>query len=236
MMIETQEIPTLTEPTNKFYINEFKSFLETKEFPCVAARAALNKEQIKFHVSGHMACPQDNHNILKFLYDFIDEYRAAETQFHSAVVIFKKPEDITEEMFDKMLWMKLQMLSNMDSKIFNYDKRVSADPSSPEFSYSIKEEAFFVIGLNPASSRLARRFKYPALVFNPHSQFEKMRADKRYAKMKNIVRKRDVEFSGSINPMLEDFGEQSEVYQYSGKQYNSDWKCPFNINKVPSKN
>jgi hypothetical protein len=41
------------------------------------------------------------------------------------------------------------------------------------------------------------------------------------------VRKRDIAYSGSINPMLNDFGNASEVYQYSGKQYTSDWVCPF---------
>jgi len=45
--------------------------------------------------------------------------------------------------------------------------------------------------------------------------------------MKNIVRKRDVALSGSINPMLQDFGAASEVYQYSGMQYDSTWQCPF---------
>jgi FPC/CPF motif-containing protein YcgG len=234
---EQNKIPAInTNNANNTYIEEFENFLLNDAFPCVAARAALNKDQIKYHVSGHMACPQDNYNIIKFLYDFIDEYRKAETQFHSAVVIFKDPVYITEETFDKLLWMKLQMLSNIDSKIYNYDKRVSTEPASPEFSYSLKEEAFFIIGLNPASSREARKFKYPALVFNPHSQFEELRALNRYEKMKNIVRKRDVEYSGSVNPMLKDFGAASEVYQYSGMKYNSDWKCPFKISKVPASN
>lgn len=222
--------------TGNKYIQEFQNFLSDETFPCVAARAALNRDHIKYHVSGHMACPQDNHNILKFLYDFVDEYRTSGTQFHSAVVIFKDPVYINEETFDKLLWMKLQMLSNMDSKIYNYDKRVSTDPASPEFSFSLKEEAFFIVGLNPASSREARKFKYPALVFNPHSQFEELRALNRYEKMKNIVRKRDMEFSGSINPMLKDFGTSSEVYQYSGMKYNSDWKCPFKLSNVPANN
>lgn len=221
---------------DNLYIEEFQNFLSDEKFPCVAARAALNKEQIKYHVSGHMACPKDDRYILKFLYDFVEEYREAKTQFHSAVVIFKNPVYITEETFDKLLWMKLQMLSNIDSKIYNYDKRVSMDPASSEFSYSLKEEAFFVIGLNPSSSREARKFKYPALVFNPHAQFEELRNLKRYEKVKNIVRKRDVEYSGSVNPMLHDFGNSSEAYQYSGMKYKSDWKCPFNISKVTAQN
>ncbi len=47
--------------------------------------------------------------------------------------------------------------------------------------------------------------------------------------MKNAIRKRDVAFSGSVNPMLEDFGKTSEVYQYSGRNYDSNWQCPLKI-------
>ena len=96
-----------------------------------------------------------------------------------------------------------------------------------DYSFSLKEEAFFILGLHPASSRRSRQFKYPALIFNPHAEFEKLRKSDRYTKMKEVVRKRDVEYSGSINPMLADFGEASEVYQYSGMQYNAEWTCPI---------
>ena len=58
-----------------------------------------------------------------------------------------------------------------------------------------------------------------------------MKTGARYEKMKTIVRKRDIVYSGSVNPMLTDFGEASEVYQYSGRKYDSDWKCPLNFDK-----
>ncbi len=103
------------------------------------------------------------------------------------------------------------------------------NPSAPEFSFSLKEEAFFIIGLHPASSRPARQFKYPALVFNPHLQFEQLREANKYQSIKYAVRKRDIAYSGSINPMLTDFGEASEVYQYSGRKYDEQWQCPLKI-------
>lgn len=214
---------------NELIINEFKSFVENDEFPCVAAKAALNKDHIKFLVADHMACPKDDQSILNFLYDFIDQYRLSETQFHTACIIFKGPIPVNEEMFDKLLWMRLQALRNMDLLKYTYDKRVDMDPTSANFSFSLKEEAFFIVGMSPASSRDARRFKYPALVFNPHAQFQHLRLMNRYDKMKNIVRKKDMEFSGSINPMLEDFGKSSEVHQYSGMHHGNSWKCPLNF-------
>lgn len=211
-------------------MNEYKSFIGSKLFPCVAARAALAKQHIECMVVDHMACPKDDASILQFLYTFVDRYRAASDQFYSAAVIFAEPVSITENLFEMFLWQRLQSLHNLDARHYTYDKRVSDDPQSAQFSFSIKEEAFYIIGLHPASSRAARQFHHPTLVFNPHSQFEQLRQSNQYEKMKKIVRQRDLLTSGSVNPMLSDFGESSEVFQYSGQQYDNNWQCPLTIN------
>jgi FPC/CPF motif-containing protein YcgG len=140
------------------------------------------------------------------------------------------PQEITEEEFEKFIWQRLQCLSDADAKMYPFDKRVSTDPGSPEFSFSLKSEAFFIIGLHKSSNRAARRFKYPTIVFNPHAAFIQLRQDRQYDKMKKIVRRKDMELAGSINPMLDDFGKSSEVFQYSGKNYQSSWQCPLQIN------
>ncbi|HSP45414.1 MAG TPA: YqcI/YcgG family protein, partial [Chthoniobacterales bacterium] len=62
---------------------------------------------------------------------------------------------------------------------------------------------------------------------NPHEQFERLRADGKWKRMQETIRSRDVELQGSINPMLSDFGEQSEARQYSGRAVEDDWKAPF---------
>lgn len=219
----------ITKSKDETIISEYLSYINNKEFPCVAAKAASDREHIRCMVAEHMACPADDVNILNFLYNFIDGYRASEKSFHSATIIFKEPKLNSEKMFDDLLWQRLQSISNLDAKNYNYDKRVDADPSSPDFSYSIKEEALFIIGLHPLSSRPSRRFVYPTLTFNIHAEFEKLRINGGYNKMKAIVRKRDLAASGSINPMLDDFGGSSETFQYSGRQYNKEWKCPLNI-------
>ncbi len=211
-------------------IQEYLSFLDAKEFPCIAAKAALAKQQVKCMIAGNMACPKDDAEILQFLYNFVDEYRKSKDFYHSAVIIFPSSQNINEEMFEALLWQRLQSFQILDAEKFNFDKRVEADPSSANFSFSIKEEAFYIIGLHPASTRLARQFKYPALVFNPHDQFELLKTTGKYDNMKNAVRKRDVALSGSVNPMLKDFGTASEVFQYSGRQYDESWQCPLQIN------
>lgn len=208
-------------------IDELLTFLSNKDFPCIGAKAGLAKGQLKCMVTDHMACPKNDRSILEFLYDFIHGFRISNELFHSAAIIFRQPENINEDMFDKLLWQRLQALADLDTKNYGYDRRVNSNPASSFFSFSLKEEAFFIIGMHPASSRAARRFKYPVLVFNPHAQFEKLRKMNRYENLKNIIRKRDVAYSGSVNPMLEDFGKSSEVYQYSGRRYDNDWQCPF---------
>lgn len=211
---------------------DFKSFIEDKMFPCVAAKAALAREQMQIFVAGHLACPKDDRDILDFIYEFVDRYRASGKDFHTACVIFPETHPLNEQAFDRLFWDRLQALSDLDSLNYPYDQRVDQNPASPNFSFSLKEEAFFIIGLFPGSSREARKFRYPAIVFNPHQQFEELRTLKRYDKMKNIVRKRDIEATGSINPMLQDFGDASEVYQYSGLRYDKNWECPFKYNKL----
>jgi len=254
---------TAIEPTSM--INEYLSFLNDKAFPCVGAKAALARGQIKCMVAGHMACPKDDGAILQFLYDFVDSYRegirhqdrqgATDGLFHSAAVLFTGPpfagregvgegagegvgegtreglgEGAGEGLFEAWLWQRLQALADLDAREHVFDPRVDSDPSAPNFSFSLKEEAFFVIGLHPASSRASRRFKYPVLAFNPHAQFQLLRENDHYESMKAVVRRRDIAYSGSINPMLDDFGNSSEAAQYSGSQYESDWRCPLKIN------
>ncbi len=216
-------------------INEYLSFLDTKEFPCIAAKAALANQNVKCMVAGNMACPKDDADILHFIYDFVDEYRRSKDFYHTAAIIFTGPQIYNEEMFDTFLWQRLQALEMLDAKTYVYDSRVEADPSSAKFSFSIKEEAFYIIGLHTASSRQARQFKYPTLVFNPHAQFEQLKETAKYDMMKNAVRKRDIAFSGSVNPMLQDFGESSEAYQYSGRKYEESWQCPLKITHAETK-
>jgi FPC/CPF motif-containing protein YcgG len=223
------------EPGKHNFIEEYLSFLEAKDFPCIAAKAAHEKHLIKCIVAGNMACPKDDKAILLFLYDFVDAYRSSHEMYNSAAIIFTGPQIMSEEMFDALLWQRLQALEILDAKNYTYDNRVEADPVSAKFSFSIKEEAFYIIGLHPESSRQARRFIHPTLVFNPHAQFEKLRASSKYDAMKSTVRKRDIAFSGSVNPMLQDFGDASEAFQYSGRKYDDRWECPLKITHATTK-
>ena len=48
-----------------------------------------------------------------------------------------------------------------------------------------------------------------------------------YKKVKKRIRRRDKKLQGYINPVLKDFGTDTETRQYSGRNVEEDWKCPF---------
>lgn len=210
--------------------NAYHAFIEDKAFPCVGAKTALAKSQAWCMVAGNMACPADDQDILNFLYKFIDNYRSSDSNFHSAAILFNGPADITEDLYERLLWQRLQSLLDLDKQFFTYDNRVSANPTSSEFSLSLKSEAFFIVGMHPASSRPSRRFQFPAIIFNPHAQFTALKETGKYNKLKEVVRKRELIYSGSINPMLNDHGRSSEAEQYSGRNYSTPLVCPLKTN------
>lgn len=223
----SEEMATGTEAED--ILTAFERFIRDKHYPCVAARAALSRGNTPCFIATDMRTADDDKHILRFLYNFISDFRKKEVVLQSAAVIFKSPERITEEAYEQYFWQRLQALAQLDAVQFGYDPRVSADPLHPNFSFSLAREAFFIIGLHAANARPARQFSYPAIIFNPHVQFDHLRKAGQYEKMKSIVRKRDKRYSGSVNPMLRDFGEASEAMQYTGREYNEQWGCPLHI-------
>ena len=205
----------------------FQQFIQNAEFPCVGAKSALARDALSVLPVGKIDSATDDVEIHRALRDFSDKLDHQSPIVRSFVVIFDGPDGLDEEAFEKALWNRLQCLHNLDVVSGqSWNEAVDPDPQSPHFSLSIGEP-FFVIGLHPNASRPARRFEKPALVFNSHLQFEKLRADGRFDKMKEIIRKRDEALAGSINPMLNDHGEASEARQYSGRAVDPEWKCPF---------
>jgi FPC/CPF motif-containing protein YcgG len=143
------------------------------------------------------------------------------------VAIFHGPQNLDELQFEELLWQQLGALHRGDAARFDWDPSVRSDPADPHFSFSFAGQALYVIGLHANSSREARRFRWPALVFNPHEQFVRLREEGKWKRMQETIRTRDRELQGTINPMLSEFGETSEARQYSGRVVEEDWRAPF---------
>jgi hypothetical protein len=211
---------------------QFEAMLEAhvadRAFPCVGAKAALAKGTLNVLAANRIDSAWDDLRIHDGLIRFAEAYRENPGLFRSFAVVFEGPEELDEPAFEAAVWQRIQSLSDKDVwRGQPYDERVSADPDSPHFSLSFGGEAFFVVGLHPNASRLARRFARPAMVFNLHDQFETLRAEGKYEGLREKIMVRDEAIAGSRNPMLSRHGDLSEARQYSGRVVDADWRCPF---------
>ena len=207
----------------------FLKWIKSKEFPCIGAKAAAQRKCIQFVLAEDMNSSQDDIFILKSIYQYIDKWINNKNHLQSLVVMFKNTDVADELEFEELLWNRLQHLHELDKELYSWDKNVSSDVKDPRFSFSIGGCAFFIVGLHPKSSRKARQFQCPTLVFNLHEQFKKIRENGFFEQMRDKTRANDLHISGSINPMVEDFGEQSEAIQYSGREVSKEYICPFEI-------
>ncbi len=210
----------------------FRNFIRDAAFPCVGAKAAVGRDQLRIVIARDINSAWDDLRIYAALLEFTQAYKEADHLFQSFAVVFAAGDIDTEAAFEKALWSRVQSLADKDAwHGQTYDDRVSSDPDSPHFSLSFGGEAFFVVGLHPAASRPARRFERPVLVFNLHDQFERLRREGRYEPLRSKIIERDVAVAGSINPMLSRHGEASEARQYSGRAVDDDWAAPFTAPK-----
>ena len=197
-------------------------------FPCVGAKSALATGMLEVFAARDITSGWNDVAIHDALLEWAWRYRDDGQGLRSLVVTFDGPLDLDEEAFERAMWQRLQSLADKDVwRGQTYDSSVSADPDSPKFSLSFGGQAFFVVGLHPRASRPARRSAVPALVFNLHDQFVKLREEGRYERMREAIVARDVKLAGSANPMLARHGEASEARQYSGREVDADWRCPF---------
>lgn len=206
---------------------DLRDFIRERAFPCVGAKSALSRDTLEIMVARSITSAWDDLTIVQSLLRFVQQPRDPR-DLVSFAVVFADDTPMDEHDFEKHLWDRIQSISDKDQWLGQpYDRSVSSDPSNPHFSLSFGGQAFFVVGLHPGSSRKARRFARPVMVFNLHDQFERLREEQRYEKMRETILARDVAFSGSVNPMLSRHGEASEARQYSGRAVDADWRCPF---------
>jgi FPC/CPF motif-containing protein YcgG len=207
---------------------DFREHIDAADFPCVGAKSALARGTLKIVPARDITSAWNDVQIHDELLTWAFDYRRRPAGLRSLAVVFEGPTDLGECEFERSMWERLQSLADKDAwRGQHYDAAVSPDPDDKHFSLSFGGEAFFVVGLHPNASRPARRFAAPALVFNLHDQFERLRAEGRYERMREAIISRDVALAGEPNPMLARHGEASEAAQYSGRIVPENWQCPF---------
>lgn len=203
----------------------FDAFMAAQH-PCVGALSALHRGRVRHEVFATLGQTGEIQRLFDALCDFSREFPQPGDDPVSFIAMFEGATG-TELEFETNMWRHLQDLCDLDHEQHSWDESVSADPESPQFSLSVGGRAFYVIGLHPASSRMARRAPMACLVFNFHNQFEGLRQSGKYDGYQRATRARDVVLQGSINPALAQFGVASEARQYSGRDVGPHWQCPL---------
>ena len=209
-------------------VRSLETHIADRQFPCVGAKSALNSDLLKIRAAWSLTSAWDDVAIHHELIEWSERYGKDSEGLRSFGVVFSGPLTLDEEQFEAAMWERLCSLAAKDDwRGQPYDPDVSSNPQDPHFSLSFGGRAYFVVGMHPRASRSARRTRYPTLIFNLHDQFEKLREEQRYEKLRAAILARDEQLDGSINPMLARHGDISEARQYSGRLVGEDWQCPF---------
>ncbi len=215
-----------------YIIKQFRRFIVNKNFPCLGAKSTMATNGTYFVILDDLRRSVQYDKLLPAFkaMDIVNENKT----FTSIVTLFPNTPYLSELEFENCLWSRLQELHHSDCKQYTWDNQVSSDVQSSKFAMSYGGRGYFIIGLHPGASRCARRAPTAAIVFNPHSQFEALKLQGKYNKLRNVIRERDVALQGYPNPMLKEHGQESEAPQYSGRMVTSKWICPFSLTKENS--
>ncbi len=217
-------------PLERLIADSFAGFAGSDGHPCLGARSVVHRGAYEVRVYGQLGSRSSAAALCDDLSSFSAHVVA--DQLTSFVAVFQAPTAMTEPRFSALLWRQLQSMHDLDHTRCSWDERVSSDPESPHFSFSVGGRAYFVVGLHAGSSRWARRFAWPALVFNPHEQFVAMRESGKYERVRSMIRGRDAALQGSVNPVLRDHGIRSEARQYAGDPVADAWRCPLDVHQA----
>ena len=204
---------------------DLEKFILKEDHPCVMAQTVFSMDQVELRSYSDFGSVSTAKKILGDLQEYIASYDFESNDFKTFLAVFPDSPKYSEISFEKVLWQQLETLHKVDD--VEWDPEVSSNPESEHFSFSLAGKAFYIVGMHPGASRIARKSPYTTIAFNLHWQFEKLREMGSYETVRDRIRDRDKELQGSINPVLEDFGASSEAKQYSGRHVGKEWKCPF---------
>ena len=217
--------PVPPSPLTAFVHDSFRALALNEHFPCAGGRAAVRQSAYRFGLYNELGGAQSAAALACDLQRFNEDSMLRDSPLRAYVASYIGPVPSNEEQFEARLWATLQRLADLDDSAWVSTR--SDDPDSPTFGFSFGGVGFFIVGLHASSSRVARRFAFPTLVFNPHDQFDRLRREGKFARFRDVIRAKDVDLAGTVNPMLRDFGDGSEARQYSGRAVDSEWRCPF---------
>jgi FPC/CPF motif-containing protein YcgG len=204
-----------------------EAFVGQKNFPCVPAIKAIASGDYVLDSYSNFGTGESGPELVEKLIAFSEEQARTQSPYSTYFAVYPECEVMDEDEFEEKMWKEISAIVAADKSGAKWDPLFSDDPNDRDFCPSIGGKAFFIVGVHPRSSRLARRFKYPAILFNLYDQFEELDRRGQYENVVKANRKREMAFAGSLNPMVEKHGDKWEAIQFSGKENPDTWKCPF---------
>ncbi|SEE28189.1 hypothetical protein SAMN05428945_7033 [Streptomyces sp. 2224.1] len=213
---------------------ELERFIQTREFSCLGARAAVKRRALThrhYRRMGDEASAAENH---RDLVEYVEAVRPllSGQSFRTFVATFDEPGTVDERAYEELIWRHLQLMHDLDSQTFGLDTGASSDPDRPNFGFHAGGHAFFVVGMHPGSSRASRRFTTSAIAFNSLAQF--MFLGENFYSMQDAIRRREAKNNGSVNPSFIEYEYEQPARHFSGRFTEEDWKCPYTSRHAPA--
>jgi FPC/CPF motif-containing protein YcgG len=208
----------------------FRAMVMSDPYPCVVGRGLLRRGDYRFGRYPALGTPHSARAVAADLWQFIQDFPIRQETLASFVASFDGPADSDEQQFEELLWEQLQLMHDLDREQHDWSPLVGSDPNTKGFSFSFAGRPFFIVGMHPGSSRMARRPGRPTMVFNAHEQFNLLREAGLMQRITQTIRARDRKLQGCENPALVLFdGDHPETVMYSGRLPDEGWKCPVHI-------
>ena len=212
-------------------LKDIKDHLLRPNYPCVAAVQSFLKGDFLLRSYPRFGSGECASTLAEDLLHFKREQKRLNSDYYSLWAVFPESKADSEAEFEESLWHELSAMHTYEYKKHNGhppgDPKFSTNPLDKNFCFSLDGSAFFVVGMHPQSSRKARQFPYPALVFNLYEQFQKLMDKGTFDPMVQANRAREKVFDGTLNPMVMKYTQDNEAIQFSGKNNNDEWVCPF---------
>jgi uncharacterized protein len=218
----------LNDPPSAEAVQEcLTGFLLGEQFACIGGRIAARRGAVVHRHYDRLGAAQGTESLYADLHAFADGRDRIDPLYATFIATFAAPRRLDETQFETLLWEQLQLLHDIDRTRHGWADGFSCDPMADKFAYSIAGQPFFIVGMHGNASRLSRRFPWPALAFNSHVQFQRLRENGLMQKIRKIVRRRELQIQGSLNPRLIEFGYRPESIRYAGRAVEAGWRCPF---------
>ncbi|MGD3108873.1 guanitoxin biosynthesis heme-dependent pre-guanitoxin N-hydroxylase GntA [Streptomyces sp. YGL11-2] len=212
---------------------ELERFIQTREFSCLGARAALRRQTITHHhyrELGDEQSARDNYrDVLAYALALPSQLSAQ--SFRTFVATFDDAGRLDESAHEELLWRHLQFMHDTDVETYGLDPGSTSDPTRPNFGFHVGGHAFFLVGMHPGASRASRRFSVPAIAFNSLTQF--MLLGEKFYSMQDAIRRREVANNGSVNPSFTEYDYEQPARHFAGRFTEKDWTCPFTARHEP---